>query len=605
MRLLFFTVSLFLVTTTMYAATLSATSFECNFGETEASVFSIVPGDISSLDPACSLNVELVAGEGVKATYNFNSGYPQGTFPLFDIVFNSAIDLSNDATLLTRIIQVHNFKSSSTEYSASSGVSEITINAYDEENNVLSKNLSLKNYKYRTALVPTNAIGCFYAEDDLSKLAKVKKITVSVTWGNNGWGAGYVIMPKLKFGSNATEERSTILQYDFTTAVDRENTDFVFSEGDKWGAYSRIANNDIDALYITENNVQDIVKISLYKPLKMTHSVGFTLKGKVASGVENRAIRIALIDGKGNTFLTDQWGKPENGFDEIELTQEIFNVYMQEKLCPEINFDFDNIRAIELHGSNKVSESTIAIKTLQIGMTGEEATQTTTNFKYDFSGNRLYSPMYKFSSRSNRFSRMIPDQMEVEIIGQDKWNQSYLRTDLTNTVDISTSPKVKFVIDAANLDYTDADETVRFVLIDSNDKEVVIEKTRPDGELVLDYTGMTDIDFTQIKSFLMQSTTWGKNATGTFDVSYIEIGYDDSSIITKSESTSAETLSAWVKNDILYLNGIEPGTDYSIYMVNGTCIEQGSATSDFMCCQLPQRGIYIVKTGCETTKIIY
>jgi len=70
------------------------------------------------------------------------------------------------------------------------------------------------------------------------------------------------------------------------------------------------------------------------------------------------------------------------------------------------------------------------------------------------------------------------------------------------------------------------------------------------------------------------------------------------------ESLNPNMLRAWMRSGLLHVSGIAPGETLSIFSVTGTLIYHRTATSDEIDIPLNVRGIYFVRSGKHTVKVI-
>jgi rubrerythrin len=66
-----------------------------------------------------------------------------------------------------------------------------------------------------------------------------------------------------------------------------------------------------------------------------------------------------------------------------------------------------------------------------------------------------------------------------------------------------------------------------------------------------------------------------------------------------------KTLSAYVQNGILQIKGLTTGNTWSIYSISGQLVHQSIAGSDHANISLRTRGVYIVKSGNKTLKVVF
>jgi hypothetical protein len=72
--------------------------------------------------------------------------------------------------------------------------------------------------------------------------------------------------------------------------------------------------------------------------------------------------------------------------------------------------------------------------------------------------------------------------------------------------------------------------------------------------------------------------------------------------------TGQWTMKAYVENGVLYVSDLPAGAQWSVYSITGTLIYQGTADANVGASHalpLPGRGIYIVRNGSETVKVVY
>jgi hypothetical protein len=65
-------------------------------------------------------------------------------------------------------------------------------------------------------------------------------------------------------------------------------------------------------------------------------------------------------------------------------------------------------------------------------------------------------------------------------------------------------------------------------------------------------------------------------------------------------------LRAWTANGMLYVSGLTTGEMWYVYNITGTLIYQGivNVETRFIASPLPQRGIYIIRSGDKTVKVV-
>lgn len=76
-------------------------------------------------------------------------------------------------------------------------------------------------------------------------------------------------------------------------------------------------------------------------------------------------------------------------------------------------------------------------------------------------------------------------------------------------------------------------------------------------------------------------------------------------IPTGVETVQATELQAYVKNGLLHVIGLTPGEEWLVYDIAGVQVYQNQANSDEASVNLPVQGMYIVKSGNKTVKVVY
>jgi hypothetical protein len=82
-------------------------------------------------------------------------------------------------------------------------------------------------------------------------------------------------------------------------------------------------------------------------------------------------------------------------------------------------------------------------------------------------------------------------------------------------------------------------------------------------------------------------------------------GSNGTSIGNRFENDEKNPLKAWLENDRLYIAGLNIGEQWSVYTVTGKLVYQAVANSDIMSVIPPIRGIYIIRSGSRTVKVVY
>jgi hypothetical protein len=63
-------------------------------------------------------------------------------------------------------------------------------------------------------------------------------------------------------------------------------------------------------------------------------------------------------------------------------------------------------------------------------------------------------------------------------------------------------------------------------------------------------------------------------------------------------------LQAWTANGTLYISGLTAGEAFSVYNITGVLLYQGVATADKAEIPLSGRGVYIIRSGDKTIKVV-
>ena len=108
-----------------------------------------------------------------------------------------------------------------------------------------------------------------------------------------------------------------------------------------------------------------------------------------------------------------------------------------------------------------------------------------------------------------------------------------------------------------------------------------------------------------------KSDGWFTAATGGTAVSIDRVYQSNETIFARwSQVTSSyelvpdNTLRAWVRNETLHVTGLTAGELLFVYSVSGTLIYQSVATSNETDIPLRVQGVYIVKAGDNTVKVV-
>ena len=114
---------------------------------------------------------------------------------------------------------------------------------------------------------------------------------------------------------------------------------------------------------------------------------------------------------------------------------------------------------------------------------------------------------------------------------------------------------------------------------------------------------MSDASGNLIRSVVIPLKGSGNTYTFTMPVHNIaiEVSFRDNVGI---ENIRANSLNAFVQNDILYVSGLTAGEVLSIYNITGTLIYQGVTNSDKMEINLSGRGVYLIRSNNNTVKVV-
>jgi hypothetical protein len=73
----------------------------------------------------------------------------------------------------------------------------------------------------------------------------------------------------------------------------------------------------------------------------------------------------------------------------------------------------------------------------------------------------------------------------------------------------------------------------------------------------------------------------------------------------RPELTRSNPIHAWIRNGLLHVTGIAVGEALCIYNAAGVFVYQSVATSDEADIPLSAQGVYIVKSGENSIKVVY
>jgi hypothetical protein len=76
-------------------------------------------------------------------------------------------------------------------------------------------------------------------------------------------------------------------------------------------------------------------------------------------------------------------------------------------------------------------------------------------------------------------------------------------------------------------------------------------------------------------------------------------------VATGSYNPEATALRAYVRDGLMHVGGLSAGKPWSVYSVAGVAVYQGIADGNLAYISLPVRGVYIVKSGSKTIKVVY
>jgi hypothetical protein len=69
--------------------------------------------------------------------------------------------------------------------------------------------------------------------------------------------------------------------------------------------------------------------------------------------------------------------------------------------------------------------------------------------------------------------------------------------------------------------------------------------------------------------------------------------------------SQSNALTAWCQNSMLHVSGLVSGEQWSVYNISGVLVHESKAKSEKASVKLPSSGIYIVKQGNKTVKVIF
>jgi len=98
-------------------------------------------------------------------------------------------------------------------------------------------------------------------------------------------------------------------------------------------------------------------------------------------------------------------------------------------------------------------------------------------------------------------------------------------------------------------------------------------------------------------------TVTATNSTGTSCSAMFSIMIAPTTAITDAQQAVA--LNAYVSGGMLHIGGLTVGNVWSIYSVAGALVNQNTARSDQVNISLPARGVYIIKSGNKSVKVVY
>ena len=135
-------------------------------------------------------------------------------------------------------------------------------------------------------------------------------------------------------------------------------------------------------------------------------------------------------------------------------------------------------------------------------------------------------------------------------------------------------------------------------------KETVTLNIRPDEDYELMKIVVHQKDDTKVGLTLSGSGDVRTFIMPDFDV-VVAVHFKYAGVTTGIDKTSqAKALKAWVQDGILHIDGLTAGKAWSVHSITGLLIHQSIAGNDKAEISLPARGVYIVKSGKETLKVM-
>ena len=71
------------------------------------------------------------------------------------------------------------------------------------------------------------------------------------------------------------------------------------------------------------------------------------------------------------------------------------------------------------------------------------------------------------------------------------------------------------------------------------------------------------------------------------------------------ETDNYPSLGAYAQNGVLYVSGLQPGAQWSVYHLPGVLIHRNIATDNKAEIRLPERGYYIILSADSAVKVVY
>jgi len=129
--------------------------------------------------------------------------------------------------------------------------------------------------------------------------------------------------------------------------------------------------------------------------------------------------------------------------------------------------------------------------------------------------------------------------------------------------------------------------------------DLVVERSEPP---VVDYYFLEGIDKTSCKltvptnvATLYQKAPYWKEFANILEA---DIG-------TNIRLTRKQTIKTFIRQNELTVTGLLPGKNLEVIMLDGRCLCRKTQSGETLLIQLPGKGIYIIKTGNQSTKIVY